>query len=66
MNGISASEMVVILAFVIFLLIAFWRVAIPVILAIVLAKVVVSVAAMTQQLPVQPAAALAAMAPHLF
>lgn len=65
MTDISASQMVIILALIIFLIIAFWRVAIPVILAIVLAKVVVSVAAMTQQLPGQPASALAAVIPLL-
>ncbi|MCD2187753.1 hypothetical protein [Actinomycetospora soli] len=66
MSSIPAGQLVLVLALGIFLVIVFWRVAIPIILALVLAKVVVSIAAMAQTLPLQPAAsALATVAPLL-
>lgn len=66
MSSIPAGQLVLVLALGFFLVLVFWRVAIPIILALVLAKVVVSIAAMAQSLPLQPASsALAAVVPLL-
>ena len=62
MAGISAGQLVVVLAIVIFLIIVFWRIAIPLLLAIVLAKVVVGVMSMMPQVPA-PAASAAIFLP---
>jgi hypothetical protein len=62
MAGVSASQLVIILAIVIFLIIVFWRIAIPLLAAFLLAKVVVAVMSTMSQLPgagVPPAAAAA-------
>lgn len=58
MAGVSASELVVILAIVIFLILVFWRIAIPLIAAIVLAKVVVAVMSTMSQIQAPGAAAM--------
>ncbi|MEJ2887838.1 hypothetical protein [Actinomycetospora aeridis] len=61
-----SQGMVIAIAFVIFLLIVFWRISIPLILAIVLAKVIVALASASQQEPAVAAAALLLRVPPPF
>jgi hypothetical protein len=46
MAGLTAGQMVVVLGIIIFLIIAFWRIAIPLLVAFLLAKAVVATAGM--------------------
>lgn len=57
MAGVSAGQLVVILGIVIFLIIVFWRIAIPLLAAFVLAKVVVAVMGAMAAVPGAGAAA---------
>jgi hypothetical protein len=61
-----SQGMVIAIAFVIFLLIVFWRISIPLILAIVLAKVIVALASASQQEPAVAAFALVLRVPPPF
>ena len=51
MTGLTAGQLVAVLATAIFLIIVFWRVAIPVLLAFLLAKALVAVAGMMAVTP---------------
>lgn len=51
MAGVTAGQLAIVLAIVIFLIIVFWRIAIPLLAAIVLAKVVVAVMSTMSQVP---------------
>jgi hypothetical protein len=51
MAGLTAGQLVAVLGIVIFLIIVFWRIAIPVITAFLLAKALVAVAGMMAVTP---------------
>ena len=57
MAGLTAGQMVAVVAAAIFLIIVFWRIAIPVITAFLLAKALVAVAGMMAVTPGAGAAA---------
>jgi hypothetical protein len=58
MAGLTAGQLATVLGIVIFLIIVFWRVAIPVIVAFLLAKALVAVAGMMAVTPGAGAAAV--------
>lgn len=59
MTSLPPDALVAVIAVIVFLILVFWRIAIPVILAIIVAKVVVALAAIVPQGP--PAATALAL-----